>query len=202
MNHYEMVSVIDVKWAEGNTAKAEELVKAELLKTGGELEGMKDLGSRKLAYPIQNHKEGLYLLTYFTHPPEGIGNLRNNIKLSQPIIRCLIVRTKASPPIELDEKEAEPRPEAELGAEPRPEAEPGAEPRPEAKPEPEAEPRPEAEPGMEPRPEPKPEPEAEPRPEAEPGVEPSPPPTPERAEGESAESEFRGSPDSKEKVED
>lgn len=164
MNHYEMVNIIDVKWAEGNTAKAEELVKAELLKTGGELEGMEILGSRKLAYPIQDHKEGLYLLTYFAHPPEGIGNLRNNIKLSQPIIRCLIVRAKTRPPIELDEEGAEPRPEPEPGVEP------GPEPRPEAKPEP--------------------------------GPEPPPPPTPERVEGESAESEFRGSPDSKEKVED
>ncbi len=180
MNHYEMVSVIDVKWAEGNTAKAEELVKAELLKTGGKLEGMKDLGSRKLAYPIQGHKEGLYLLTYFAHPPEGIGALRNNIKLSQPIIRCLIVRAKARPPIGLDEE----------GAEGRPESKPGVEPRPEPKPEPEAEPRPEAETEVEPRPKP------------EPGPEPSLPPPPERAEGESAESEFRSSPDSKEKVED
>ena len=121
MNHYEMVNIVDVKWAGDNPAKAEELVKGEVLKTGGRLEGMKSLGNRKLAYPIQGRNEGLYLLTHFTHPPEGIGNLRNNIKLNQPILRSLIVRAKANPPIELDEREAEPRPEAEPSPPPAPE---------------------------------------------------------------------------------
>ncbi len=71
---------------------------------------MRDIGSmgrRKLAYVIGDHSEGLYILSHFLHPPEGIVPMRESLKLKPAVIRTLIVRYKDRPEIELGKEELE-----------------------------------------------------------------------------------------------
>lgn len=105
MNHYEMVCIVDVNWAEGDSNRAGETIKAEITQAGGEVENIQSLGRRPLAYSIRGHSEGLYLLAHFTSLPQAIITLPNSLKLNPAVIRSLIVRRPARPPIELEEQE-------------------------------------------------------------------------------------------------
>jgi len=66
---------------------------AEALVTGsgGTIVRSEIWGKRKLAYPVQQQSEGCYVLLRFTSEPEFIAKLEQHMKLSERIIRYLIV---------------------------------------------------------------------------------------------------------------
>ena len=47
---------------------------------------------RRLAYEIRGRKRGCYVLTYFKAPAESITALERDTQLSEPILRCLILK--------------------------------------------------------------------------------------------------------------
>ncbi|MDP8235675.1 MAG: 30S ribosomal protein S6 [Candidatus Erginobacter occultus] len=107
MNRYEMINIIDVNWEEGETAPAQKLISEEVARTGATLEDIGSMGRRKLAYPIEKHTEGLYLLSHFLQSPEGLIPLRDNLKLNPAVIRTLVLRYRGQPGIALEEEPVE-----------------------------------------------------------------------------------------------
>ena len=49
-------------------------------------------GRRNLAYPINNHREGIYVLFQAKMSPSVLTELERNLKLSEEIIRYLLVK--------------------------------------------------------------------------------------------------------------
>ena len=47
---------------------------------------------RKLYFPINKHREGVYYLLNFTAPAEAIEKIRHTYKLNENILRVLIIR--------------------------------------------------------------------------------------------------------------
>ena len=47
---------------------------------------------RKFAYILKGHKRGVYLLMYFNAPPESIALIKQDLKLSDNVLRSLIVK--------------------------------------------------------------------------------------------------------------
>jgi small subunit ribosomal protein S6 len=47
---------------------------------------------RKLAYPIKGHKKGVYWLTYFKMPGDGLTALERQCEISEEILRKLVLR--------------------------------------------------------------------------------------------------------------
>jgi len=47
---------------------------------------------RKLAHPIKGVEKGIYVLTYFTAPPSRIKDLREEIGMSEEVLRVLILK--------------------------------------------------------------------------------------------------------------
>ena len=103
MKRYEMVNIIDVNWEEGDQSRAEEMIREEVSRAGGKVENIGGMGRRQLAYPIDDHLEGIYLLTHFSGPAEGIAPLQNRLKLNPAVIRTLIVRAPTAVEIEIEE---------------------------------------------------------------------------------------------------
>ena len=50
---------------------------------------------RKLAYPINGHKKGVYWLTYFKMPGTNIAALERQCEINDDIIRKLILKVDA-----------------------------------------------------------------------------------------------------------
>ncbi len=106
MNRYEMVNIIDVNWQDGETAPAQKMISEEIVKSGGTLEDIGSMGRRKLAYPINRKTEGLYLVSRFSHSPEGLVPLRDSLKLNVAVIRTLLVRYGGQPGFSIGEEQA------------------------------------------------------------------------------------------------
>jgi small subunit ribosomal protein S6 len=62
---------------------------------GAELHVCVKFDERKLAYEISGRKRGTYVLTYFDAPPERIGELERDARLSEAILRTLVLRNDA-----------------------------------------------------------------------------------------------------------
>jgi len=66
-------------------------VEALVTKNEGTIVRSEIWGKRKLAYPVQKHTDGCYVLLRFTANPEFVARLEGYFKLSEPIIRYLVV---------------------------------------------------------------------------------------------------------------
>jgi small subunit ribosomal protein S6 len=66
-----------------------------IVNNGGELTKSEVLGKRRLAYEIEKHRDGIYVLFNFNAPAEVVAELDRVMKISDEIIRHLIVKDVA-----------------------------------------------------------------------------------------------------------
>lgn len=59
---------------------------------GGEIVKVDEMGKRRLAYEIQDFKEGVYTVVYFQGTNETVNELDRVIKITEDVIRYLIVK--------------------------------------------------------------------------------------------------------------
>ncbi len=59
---------------------------------GGELTKVTEMGKRRLAYEIDRNRDGYYTLTNFQATPDAVNELERIMKISDDVIRYLIVR--------------------------------------------------------------------------------------------------------------
>ena len=60
--------------------------------TGGEVISTEVLGRRRLAFPIRKKTDGVYVLTYANLDTPGMAELQRRLRLTEEVIRYLIVR--------------------------------------------------------------------------------------------------------------
>ncbi len=63
---------------------------------------------RKLAYEIQRRKRGTYVLTYFEAPEERITQLERDARLSESVLRLLVLRADHVPEERINELKTRP----------------------------------------------------------------------------------------------
>ena len=93
MRGYELVLIIDPEILEEDVPTAIEKVSKFITGRGGEVANVNRWGRRKLAYPIQRHMEGNYVVTQFRLDPQQIAGLEASLGLAEEVIRHLVVRT-------------------------------------------------------------------------------------------------------------
>jgi small subunit ribosomal protein S6 len=93
LRDYELVVVISPEIAEEDVPSAIEKVSQFIIGRGGTVAGVNRWGRRKLAYPIQRHMEGNYVVTQFRLDPNEITGLEASLGLAEEVIRHLVVRT-------------------------------------------------------------------------------------------------------------
>lgn len=59
---------------------------------GGSVAGVENWGKKKLAYPIKHFMEGNYVLARFSLKPKLSKELEANLKISEEVLRHLLVR--------------------------------------------------------------------------------------------------------------
>jgi ribosomal protein S6 len=70
---------------------------------GAELLVCVKFDERKLAYEIRRRKRGMYVLTYFEAAPERIKDLERDARLSESILRLLVLRADQVPEEKINE---------------------------------------------------------------------------------------------------
>ena len=94
MNKYETVYII-------SPTVDDEQVKAlvekfnNLVSEHGELEKVEEWGRKKLAYEVQDQKEGYYVLLNFSANSDFPAELERNFKITEGILKYMVIRKDA-----------------------------------------------------------------------------------------------------------
>jgi len=92
MSDYEMVVIVSPEIGEEEKPKVIDKLGQLISDKEGTLGETKQLGKKRLAYPIKGFVEGDYVLTQFKLEPKFVKELDDNIKDSAEIIRSLIIK--------------------------------------------------------------------------------------------------------------
>ena len=92
MNKYEMMFIVKATMEESSVKAAAENVKklAESLKV--KVESFKEMGQKKLAYPIKKEISGYYYVITMTASKDAIKEVNRKMSIDENIIRHLIIK--------------------------------------------------------------------------------------------------------------
>jgi small subunit ribosomal protein S6 len=92
MNYYEKVMILDSNIDDNAVNETVERVKSVIVAKGGEILKTENWGRRKLAYELNKHQKGNYVLLFFKSPPDTILELEKLSKIVDSIIKFMVVR--------------------------------------------------------------------------------------------------------------
>jgi small subunit ribosomal protein S6 len=91
MRSYELAYIVNPNIDEEGVKGVIEKVSQYVQAVEGKVTSVDVWGRKPLAYPINNHKEGIYVLVNAQMSPSTMVELERNLKLLEPIIRYLLV---------------------------------------------------------------------------------------------------------------
>ncbi|HEC1751832.1 TPA: 30S ribosomal protein S6 [Campylobacter lari] len=92
MRHYEVLFILKPTLTEEEVSAKLEFAKEVLTKNGAEIESVVPMGTRKLAYKIKKYERGTYFVIYFKAPTNLIAELERVLRITEEVIRFLIVK--------------------------------------------------------------------------------------------------------------
>lgn len=91
---YEGLFLFNNSVINSSVATATQILKEILARAEAEVISISRWDDRKLAFPVDGQKRGLYLLTYFKVRGTQIPNIERDVNLSDQVLRCLILRAE------------------------------------------------------------------------------------------------------------
>jgi len=91
-NVYEGMFILDPSKYARDPAATSQQISDMVVQNGGTVLASRLWDERKLAYPINGQKKGIYWLTYFRMPGGGIAPLERQCEINDDIIRKLILK--------------------------------------------------------------------------------------------------------------
>ena len=93
MNKYESVIIINP------TVEAEKIKTlvqkfTDLINHAGKVEKVDEVGKTKLAYEVKQNKEGYYVIINFEAQPELIVELERNYRITDEVLKFIVVRVE------------------------------------------------------------------------------------------------------------
>lgn len=92
MRIYEELFILKSDAPEEEVDKTIEQFSAVITQAGGTVDKVDKWGKRKLAYRVEKHKEGYYVLIQFTSGPETVKELERRMRVADLVIKFLTVR--------------------------------------------------------------------------------------------------------------
>jgi small subunit ribosomal protein S6 len=92
LRDYELVVILSPELAEEDIPAAIDRLSQLISDRGGEVKEIDRWGRRKLAYPINRHMEGNYLVTQVRLDPDRTSDVEAGLRISEEVLRHLLVR--------------------------------------------------------------------------------------------------------------
>ena len=99
MRDYELMVVLDPNLDETAIEALETRIQGMVTQRGGTVETVDHWGRKRLAYPIGRFRDGVYILNRLQMPPNAAAEIERALKLTESVIRHLLVRAEGLPPL-------------------------------------------------------------------------------------------------------
>jgi small subunit ribosomal protein S6 len=93
LRDYEMVVIISPEVGDDVINDSLQRLQQNIAGRGGEVVDVNHWGRRRLAYPIRSHLEGNYVVSQIKLDPGQVPGLESSLRISEEIVRHLIVRS-------------------------------------------------------------------------------------------------------------
>ncbi len=91
-NVYECMFLLDTNKVAGDQAGTVKQLHGLLERNQAEVLASRPWAEQRLAYPVKNHKKGLYHLTYFRTEGKNLASIERDLQLNETVLRSLILR--------------------------------------------------------------------------------------------------------------
>lgn len=95
MRNYELAYIANPDLDEAGLTALEERVQGWIDEVGGSTASVDRWGRRKLAYPIDDYRDGYYYFVHAQLPAGGPASLESEMKVSEGVLRYMITRQDA-----------------------------------------------------------------------------------------------------------
>jgi small subunit ribosomal protein S6 len=92
LRDYELAVILSPELADEDIPAAIDRLSQLIVDRGGEVKDVDRWGRRKLAYPINKHLEGNYLVTQVRLDPDRTSDVEAGLRISEEVLRHLLVR--------------------------------------------------------------------------------------------------------------
>jgi small subunit ribosomal protein S6 len=120
MRRYELMLVLRPDAPDDRAQAVIDRTTRQIAASGGQIVKVAPWGRRRLAYPIDRHREGSYHIVLFESPTEAIAELEHDLQITEEVLRHLVTRVerpvkagRRDGTAETAEDEEEPLPSAE-----------------------------------------------------------------------------------------
>jgi small subunit ribosomal protein S6 len=94
MRRYELMLVIRPDVPDDRSQALVDRTTRSIVTAGGQIIKVAPWGRRRLAYPIDRHREGSYHIILFEAPAEAIRDLEHTLLITEEVLRHLITRVE------------------------------------------------------------------------------------------------------------
>ena len=92
MRRYELMLVLRPDAPDDRIQAVIDRTTRGIVAAGGSIAKVAPWGRRRLAYPIDRHREGSYHIILFEAPSEAIGELERSLLITEEVLRHLVTR--------------------------------------------------------------------------------------------------------------
>ena len=94
MRRYELMLVIRPDVADDKSQALVDRTTRQIVAAGGQIVKVAPWGRRRLAYPIDRHREGSYQIILFEAPSAAILELEHTLLITEEVLRHLVTRVE------------------------------------------------------------------------------------------------------------
>ena len=94
MRRYELMLVIRPDVADDKSQALVDRTTRQIVTAGGQIVKVAPWGRRRLAYPIDRHREGSYQIILFEAPATAILELEHTLLITEEVLRHLVTRVE------------------------------------------------------------------------------------------------------------
>lgn len=95
MKNYELLTIFKPNLDAEEVDKAIEKISATVVEFGGSIVSVDKAGRKKLAYEVQNFRDGFFTTTVLTIPADKIAEFKRQLKLNDSVLRTMFIEVAA-----------------------------------------------------------------------------------------------------------
>jgi len=95
MKTYELLAIFKPNMDAEEVDKAVEKISSSVVEFGGNVTSTDKIGRKKLAYEIQNFRDGFFTSMVLSLPSENVAEFRRQLRLNDNILRTMFMETAA-----------------------------------------------------------------------------------------------------------